>query len=184
MKVILRSDVSNLGRAGDILKVKPGYARNRLFPKKQAFPAHSQSLKEWKHKKKLAELKSKKAQALRNETAKKADGLKISIKKQTAPNGRLFGSVTAFEVAAELAKSGIQVDKKFIDLKEPIKKAGEYKLQVDFGKTSKAVITLHVQDEKPAEKAKTPSILSKIVGLGKPAKKEAAPSSKDSETKA
>ena len=173
MKVILKSDVSNVGRAGDILEVKSGYARNYLFPRKLALSANAQSAKERSHKKKLAELRAKKAQSLRDEIAKKLEGHKISFQKPTTAQGKLFGSVTAFEIAQRLKKEGFLIDKKFLNLKEPIKNIGEYPLKVDLGKESQATITVHVQDEKLA-KTKKPSLLSKIVGLSK---------SKDSKTK-
>ncbi len=167
MKVILKSDVPNLGRAGEILKVKPGYARNMLFPRNLALPARYQSLREWNHKKKMAELRTKKAQSLRNEIAKKIDGHKISIKKSIAPNGKLFGSVTAFEITHELKNAGFQIDKKFLNLKEPIKTLGEYKLKIDFGKESQAFITVSIQDEKLKDETKKPSKLSKLISFAK-----------------
>ena len=182
MKVILKSDVSNVGRAGDILEVKSGYARNYLFPRKLALSANAQSTKERNHKQKVAELRAKKAQSLRDEIAKKLEGHKIFFQKPTTAQGKLFGSVTVFEITQKLKKDGFPIDKKFLNLKEPIKNIGEYSLKVDLGKESHAVINVHVQDEKSA-KTKKPSLLSKIVSLSKskdPKTKDSEKTAKDS----
>ena len=147
MKVILQNDVMHLGRAGDVVRVKSGFARNYLLPRKLALPVHSQSVKEWNHKKKIAELKAKKAQMTRDEVAKKLNGHKVSIKKMGTPNGKLFGSVSAFEIASTLKSNGFHIDKKFIQIKNPIKTVGSYKIQIDFGKDTKAEMEVSVSSE-------------------------------------
>ena len=157
MKVILKSDVSNLGRAGDVLKVKDGYARNFLFPKKLALPALSKSLKEWNHKKRIAQVRSQKAQEERNKIAQKIEGHKIFISKQASSKGKLFGSVTAFEIASQLAKDGFSIDKRFVLLKESIKSVGEYKLQVDLGENVQPTFVLVIQSEAPPSKEESSS---------------------------
>ena len=153
MKVILKSDVPNLGRAGDILRVKSGYARNFLFPKKLALPALSKSLKEQAHKKKIAELQAQKAQIKRDEMSQKIQGHQICISKPSTPKGKLFGSVSAFEIVSCLEKDGFQIDKKFLQLKEPIKSAGKYQIQIDLGQETKPTITLIIQSEVVKDKS-------------------------------
>lgn len=154
MKVILKADVANLGRAGDILKVKSGYARNFLFPKKLALLALSKSLKEQNHKKKIALSQSKKAQLKRDEIAQKIEGHKICISKSATSKGKLFGSVTAFEIVSSLEKDGFQIDKKFLQIKEPIKSTGEHSLQIDLGQKTNPTILVVVQTQvAPKQKA-------------------------------
>lgn len=160
MKIILKSDVQNLGRAGSVVKVKTGYARNFLFPRKLALPVASVSIKEAKHKQTIAQLKSEKAQIARNEIAKKLDGFKFSFHKRVSPQGKLFGSITVHDIATALEEQKFTVDKKFIQLEAPIKLIGHYKVNIDFGGKTKAQIHLSVIDEKETKK---PSILSKVI---------------------
>ncbi len=164
MKIILKEDVHHVGRAGQILNVKTGYARNYLFPRKLAVPARSKSLKEWNYKKKMSELNSKKAQFLRNEMGKKIEGLKISFEKPMTKQGKLFGSITLNDISSQLQSKGFNIDKKFIQLDSPIKAAGDYKLNVDLGEKLVS-IDISVQGEKPKnEKA---SAFSKLVQFSK-----------------
>ena len=148
IKVILQSDVADLGTVGEVLKVRPGYARNYLFPKKLAIPASSQSLKERKHKDKLTELKIKKASAARAETAQKLKDHSLSFYKPTSPQGKLFGSISAFEIAKALREDGFAIDKRFVLIESPIKAIGEYKIPIDFSKDIKAEIQVSVLNEK------------------------------------
>ena len=144
MKIILKSDVKNLGLAGELVKVKPGYARNYLFPRGLAWFAASVSQKEALHKKQLSQIKAKKAQKLRDETAQKLNGKKIVLTKEASAKGRLFGAVSSNDIALALEEQGFSVDKKFIRLEKPLKQSGEHKFDVLFGKTS-AQIELTIQ---------------------------------------
>lgn len=149
MKVILKSDVYNLGRAGQTITVKPGYARNYLFPNNLALPNHSKGIKELRHKAKIAELKSKKAGLLRDELAKKIQGQSFEFEKEASDKGTLFGSVSAFEVISALKEKGFYIDKKTLNLEAPLKEAGEHKLILDFGNNSTAEILLVIKGKKP-----------------------------------
>ena len=185
MKVILKTDVHHVGRAGQILNVKDGYARNYLFPRKLAIPAESKSLKEWNYKKKIAELRSKKAQLLRNEIGKKMEGIKLSFQKPTTKQGKLFGSITLNDISAKLKSQGFDIDKKFIQLDSPIKAIGEYKVNVDLGESTTA-IEISIQGETP--KNEKTSTLSKLVKFsksltGQPSKQEEPASTDSSERK-
>ena len=164
MKVILKTDVHHVGRAGQILNVKDGYARNYLLPRKLAISAESKSLKEWNYKKKVAELRSKKAQLLRNELGKKMEGTKLSFQKPTTKQGKLFGSITINDISSKLKSQGFDIDKKFIQLSTPIKTIGNYKIDVDLGENSVS-IEVSVQAEK--QKSEQTSTLSKLVKLSK-----------------
>ena len=164
MKVILKTDVHHVGRAGQILNVKDGYARNYLLPRKLAIHAESKSLKEWNYKKKIAELRSKKAQLLRNELGEKMKGIKLSFQKQTTKQGKLFGSITVSDISSKLKAQGFDIDKKFIQLSTPIKTIGDHKVDIDLGESS-ASIEISVQTEK--QKNEKTSTLSKLVKLSK-----------------
>ena len=164
MKVILKIDVHQVGRAGQTLNVKNGYARNYLFPRKLAIPAESNSLKELNYKNKMAELRSKKAQALRNELGKKIEGVKLSFQKPITKQGKLFGSITVNDISSQLKLQGFDIDKKFIQLETPIKTIGDYKVCIDLGESS-ASIEISVQGEK--QKNSKPSTLSKLVQFSK-----------------
>lgn len=185
MKVILKTDIHHVGRAGQILNVKNGYARNYLFPRKLAVPAESRSLKEWNYKKKLAELRSKKAQLLRNEIGKKMEGLKLSFQKQTTKQGKLFGSITLNDICTQLKAQGFDINKKFIQLTSPIKTIGDHKVIIDLGENT-VFIEISVQGEKP--KNEKTSTLSKLVKFsrsltGQASKKEEPTDAGSSETK-
>ena len=164
MKVILKIDVHQLGRAGQTLNVKNGYARNYLFPRKLAIPAESNSLKELNYKKKIAELRSKKAQTLRNELGEKMEGVKLSFQKPTTKQGKLFGSITTADISSQLKSQGFDIDKKFIQLEVPIKTVGDYKVNIDLGESSVS-IDISVQGEKQKNSKSSP--LSKLVQFSK-----------------
>ena len=180
MKVILKSDVENLGRGGEVVRVKPGYARNFLFPKKLAWPAFASSMKEVRHKEKIAQVKAKKALQIRSHTAEKLEGLSLVFYRKITSQNRLFGSVSAFDAASALKEKGIIVDKKFIRMESPIKMLGEHSIFIDLGQKSESKILVSVRDEK--EKAKEESTASSF--LSKVLKKVTPDSSKKEAEKA
>lgn len=130
MKVIFLEDVPNVGEKGQIKEVTAGYARNYLIPKglaQQATAGHLKDLKmqdEARAKKAAKELKA--AEALAAKLLEK----KVTIKVKAGEGGRLFGSVTSADIAQALASGGIKVNKKKIDLVEPIKALGDYSVQI------------------------------------------------------
>lgn len=135
MKVILQQEVKSLGKRGDILEVSEGHARNFLFPRKLAVEATTGNLKTLEVRKQKEELKKaedkKQAQAL----GEKIKRLKVEIKAKTGDNGRLFGSITSKDIAdAVKAASGIDLDKRKIELEEPIKCLGSYSLKIKLHK--------------------------------------------------
>ena len=162
MKVILKSDVEQVGRAGEILKVKNGFARNFLFPRKLALPADAGSLKEARHKEKLAQLKAKKALILRKGIKEKLEGLEISFQKKAGAGGRLFGSVSAFEIAKALKEKGFAIDKKYIGIEGPLKTIGDFDVPIDLALEKSCMIKVKVESEKLAEVEKK-SILSRVI---------------------
>ncbi len=129
MKVILQKDVLNLGDAGDVKEVADGYARNFLIPRRFAVRANDGNTKPLSTKK-LADLKREKRVKVMKDLATSIDGKTYEIKVKVGENDKLFGSVTTSDIALAIKKSGIELDKRKIDLGEPLKNLGEFKLKV------------------------------------------------------
>lgn len=126
MKVILKKQVEGLGESGDVIEVKPGYGRNFLIPKGFALLASSSNIKAVDYEKKMGALKKDKEKRSAEVVAKKLEGLSITIPVSVGEEDKLFGSVTAQNIADELEKNGITVDRRKIALDEPIKVLGIY----------------------------------------------------------
>jgi large subunit ribosomal protein L9 len=126
VQVILSEDVYALGEAGDVVHVKPGYARNYLVPQGKALPATTERVKQVEHQKRvIAEKRAKELSDL--EAVKtKLEGMSLEIEAQAGDEGKLFGSVTAQHLAELLAEKGLEVDRRKIVLDEPIKTVGEH----------------------------------------------------------
>jgi len=130
MKVILRQDHENLGRMGDIVEVKDGYARNFLIPRKIALPATPGNIRMVETEKKQKAFKLEREKLNAQKLAEKLYGLEITIPMRAGENERLFGSVTAQMIAEEIGKLGVEVDRKKILLDEPIKMLGSYEVPI------------------------------------------------------
>jgi len=126
VQVILSEDVYALGEAGDVVSVKPGYARNFLVPQGKALPATTERVKQVEHQKRV--ISEKRAKELSDLEAVKAklQGMALQISAQAGDEGKLFGSVTAQNLADLLAEKGLEVDRRKIVLEEPIKTVGEH----------------------------------------------------------
>lgn len=144
MKIILHKDVKNLGQAGDIVFVKKGYARHWLFPRKWAIPFTKGSAAEARHRKVLIEIKKKKALDLRKTLVEKLKDVKLSFLKEADESGKLFGSLTVFEISKELQQKGYEVDKRVVKLDHPLKETGEHKVFLDFGPGMTTQIEIHI----------------------------------------
>lgn len=129
-EVILMQDVSGLGVQGDITKVASGYARNYLFPRKLAAPATPKHMKMLEIEKKRKEAEARRVVEKLREEASRIAQLSCTISVQAGEDGKLFGSVTAQDIAASLAGSGVDIEKKRIELPEPIRELGVYTVQV------------------------------------------------------
>ena len=130
MQVILVNDVNSLGRAGDIVKVAPGYARNYRLPKRIALAADPKNMK-WveQQKEKIVE----KAAELRTDAegmAARIGAVSLVIAKKAGEEDKLYGAVTSAEIAEKLSEHGIELDKRKIVVAEPIKRLGEYSIPV------------------------------------------------------
>jgi large subunit ribosomal protein L9 len=145
MEVILREDVAGLGIIGDVVKVKPGYARNFLLPRGLAVTADRRNLGQLEHQKRV--IAAKKARE-RGDIERRADtikGLAIEIELRAGKGGKLFGSVTNIDVKRLLDEKGFDVDRRHIELREPIKEIGEYEVLVRVGQDIAAPIKLVVK---------------------------------------
>jgi large subunit ribosomal protein L9 len=147
MQVILRDDVPNLGRPGDVVKVRPGYARNFLLPRNLAVEANPKNLRAFEHQKRLALMRR---EAKRNEALKVKDRLEqltIEIAARAGEGGKLFGSVTNIDIERALGGQGIAVDRRRIILAEPIKELGEFVVPVRVDADVEASLKLKVAAE-------------------------------------
>jgi large subunit ribosomal protein L9 len=157
MKLLLKEDVDGLGFCGDEVEVKDGYGRNFLIPKGKALLATPNNLKAFNHQKRVVQGKVTKviaaAQAVADEIAK----VTCLVKKKVGDTGKMFGSVTAQEVADLLKGQGVEVDRRKIQIAEPIKKAGEYKIPVKLHSEVTAEIKLVVEGEQEAKEAAAPA---------------------------
>ena len=147
MKLLLKEDVDGLGFCGDEVEVKDGYGRNFLIPKGKALLATPNNLKAFNHQKRVVQSKVKKViatvQAIADEIAK----VTCTVKKKIGDTGKMFGSVTAQDIADLLKVQGVDIDRRKIQITEPIKKAGEYKIPVKLHSEVTAEIKLVVEAE-------------------------------------
>lgn len=145
MKVVLQKDVKNVGKTGDIVNVKDGFARNFLFPRKLAMQATENRVSEWEHIKKVAEAKKKKAIAERKELLAKLSNITLTFKMVAGEKDKIFGSVTAHDISKELEVKGYSVDRRDIYIEDSIKTLGQHKATVSFGEDMKTEITIVVE---------------------------------------
>ncbi|GEJ58663.1 50S ribosomal protein L9 [Anaeromyxobacter diazotrophicus] len=130
MKLILREDVENLGKGGELVDVKPGFGRNYLLPRGLAVTANPKNVRELEHQKKIAEAKAAKMKASAEAVAKRLAETPITLKRKVGEQDKLYGSVTALDVVEALAARGLQLDRRTIDLSEPIKTLGDFEVPV------------------------------------------------------
>lgn len=147
MKVVLLEDVSGLGKLGDTADVSPGYARNFLFPRKLATPATAAALKEAEVMRQTEARRQARTEAEVAELAKKLEGVSVSVKAKSGAEGKLFGSVTTAHIARELKQLGYDVDRRRIELSEPIRAVGAYPVTVRITKDLAPQITVNVAGE-------------------------------------
>ncbi|HKF44156.1 MAG TPA: 50S ribosomal protein L9 [Thermoanaerobaculia bacterium] len=130
MKVILADDVRGVGHRGDTVTVKPGYARNFLFPQGLAYEATEANVRKLAEQKKKYDEKMLHEKAGAENVAKQIEGTTVVILKKAGEGDVLYGSVTPTEIADALAARGIQVDRRRIEVAEPIKRLGEHRVHV------------------------------------------------------
>jgi large subunit ribosomal protein L9 len=148
VKVILLREIKNLGKEGDIKDVSDGYARNYLIPKGLAAEATANRLKENQEKKLRVQKQKEREKNEAQYFKEQLDGKALTIKVKTGGGNKLFGSVTSREISAIISEQlGISLDKKKIDLAEPIKHLGEYAVKIRLYPSIQAVINIIVTAE-------------------------------------
>tara|TARA_B100000700_G_C14419381_1_gene567356 strand:+ start:90 stop:536 length:447 start_codon:yes stop_codon:yes gene_type:complete len=148
MKIILLQTHENLGNVGDIVNVKPGYARNYLFPNRIASAATKQNIKSLEAYLKAQEIKEAKNRVNLEILSKKLNTLTLKFEVQVGEDEKLFGSITSQMISDELSEQGYTIDKKEINLEEPIKALGNYKVAIDLGYDLETKVKLKVSAAK------------------------------------
>ncbi len=146
MKVILLCDVKGQGKKDQIVEVSDGYARNFLFPQKKAVPADAKATSELKSKEEAKQYKINEDRKAASALADKIKDTEIDIVMDHGADGRLYGSVTAKDIAAELSKKlSVEIDKRKIQIKDPIKAYGKYSVEIKIlaDISAKFVVNVH-----------------------------------------
>ncbi len=144
LHVVLKQDVAKLGRVGDLVRVKPGYARNFLLPRSLAVAATEGNVRQIEHEQKLALANAAKQKGAAQGVAAQFEGLSLELAAAAGEADRLFGSVTSRDVADALKKRGIQIDRKHLELPAAIKALGEYNVVAKLGSGVNATFKLVV----------------------------------------
>jgi large subunit ribosomal protein L9 len=147
MQIILQEDIDKLGHRGDIVTVKPGYARNFLLPRKLAIEATTGNMKALERirgalaKKTATELEAAQKQA------SLLNGVSLAFKRKTGENDQMFGSVTSADIAEGLAAQGFKIEKRQVQIADPLKALGEYAVTIKVFRDVTAEVKVHVEKE-------------------------------------
>lgn len=144
MKVILQADVDNLGSTGEVHEVADGYARNYLLPRGFAVLADERNVRQLEHLRRLAAARHAKELAAAKEIAEKISRTPVSIKRQAGEGDKLFGSVNNADIAEALVAAGIEVDRRAIELAEPIRNIGVFQVPVQVMRGVDAQVKVYV----------------------------------------
>lgn len=147
IEVILREDVKSLGRAGELVRVKPGYARNFLLPKGLAYEATEGNKKRVQAEARAREARRAQERAEAEATAARLAGVSVTLARKAGEGERLFGSITAQDLAEALAAKGIVVDRRKIELEHPIKTLGTHRVSIRLLHDVQAAISVTVVPE-------------------------------------
>ena len=151
MEVILKEDVVKLGSRGDVVKVAEGYGRNFLLPRKLAIEASDGNKKVIDQMRGAAVRRSAKEKTQAEELSKQFDGLSVSFQRKSGENDQLFGSVTSGDIADALEKKAFNIDRRKIQLHEPLKTVGEFTIPVKLHKDVTAHLKVVIEKEAVAE---------------------------------
>ena len=144
IQVILKEDVPNLGRSGELVSVKPGYGRNYLIPQGLALPATRRNVAQLEHQRRQIEAVAAKTRKDAESVAARLSGVTITLERQVGEGDKLFGSVTTRDVEEALAAKGHKVDRKKIALAEPLKSLGEHEVTIKVARDVNATIKVVV----------------------------------------
>jgi|SRR5205814_4753732 large subunit ribosomal protein L9 len=151
MEVILKEDVAKLGSRGDVVKVAEGYGRNFLLPRKLAIQASAGNKKVIEQMRAAAVRRSAKEKAQAEELSKQFDGLSLSFARRSGEQDQLFGSVTSGDLADAMEKKGFNIDRRKIQLHEPLKSLGEFTVPVKLHRDVTAHLKVVIEKEATAE---------------------------------
>ncbi len=147
MEIILRKDVEGLGKGGDVVKVADGYGRNYLLPKGLALVSTPGNLRRFEEQRRIESVRGRKLQREAEKLAHALDAVSLTAVVKAGEDDRLFGSVTSKDIAALLEKEGYAVDRRKIDLPEPIKELGVYQIPVNLHPDVPAKVKIWVVKE-------------------------------------
>ena len=153
MEVILKEDVASLGHRGDVVKVADGYGRNFLLPRKLALQATLANKAVIEQMKAAAARRSAEEKVQAQALVAKLEPLSLSFTRKSGENGQLFGSVTTADIASELAAKGFEIDRRKIQLSEPIKSLGNFTVSVKLHREVTAHVGVHVVADAAQETA-------------------------------
>ena len=149
MEVILKEDVAKLGSRGDVVKVAEGYGRNFLLPHKLAIEASAGNKKVIEQMRAAALRRSAKEKAQAEELSKQFDGLSILLQRRSGEHDQLFGSVTSGDIADSLERKGFNIDRRKIQLHEPLKTLGEFTIPIKLHRDVTAHLKVVIEKEAP-----------------------------------
>ncbi|PZP55990.1 MAG: 50S ribosomal protein L9 [Micavibrio aeruginosavorus] len=175
-EIILLERVESLGQMGDVVKVKSGYARNFLLPKKKALRATKENVAYFETQKKVLEATNLKKRDEAATLAKKVDGLKVVIIRQAAEAGQLFGSVSSRDIAEAITAAGVKVDRNQVQVNQAFKLIGLFPVSVALHPEVKSTVTLNIarSEEEAATQEKTGKALIATSGREEAAAEAAA----------
>jgi large subunit ribosomal protein L9 len=150
MEIILREDVKDLGKAGEVVKVKPGYARNYLLPKGLAYPATDANKKRIAYEAvRIAKQRATERDAAAQEAAR-LGAIRLTFAAKVGEEDKLYGSITAGDVQRKLDEMGVRIDKRQVDLSEPIRALGEFKVGIKLHPDVRPELTVIVVKDEEA----------------------------------
>ncbi|MCA9618464.1 MAG: 50S ribosomal protein L9 [Myxococcales bacterium] len=144
MQVVLTEDLPNVGDSGEVVKVKPGYARNFLIPRGLASVATKGNVKQIEHAKRVAAARALKQRAVAQEVAKKLADVRVTLKAQVGEEQKLYGSITSRDIEEGLSALGFEIDRRKILLGEPIKELGSRKVSIKIASGVDAEVMVEV----------------------------------------
>ncbi len=147
MRVILKERLENLGRPGDVVTVKPGYARNYLIPQGLAYAATDANLRRIERERVQLEKREEEATAAARQRATALEGVALTFTARASEEGKLFGSITAADIADKLVEQGLEIERKQVVLHEPLRSTGEFSIPIRLHADVRPEITVTVVRE-------------------------------------
>jgi large subunit ribosomal protein L9 len=144
VQVILNEEVPDLGSPGDVVRVRAGYARNYLLPRRLAVEANPKNLRAFEHNKRLAMLRREAVKAEAGKLKQQIEAIALTIHERAGEEGKLFGSVTNMDIERALREHGVSIERRKIALAEPIKQVGEFTVTVKLQKEVQASLRITV----------------------------------------